>query len=67
LQVTQFPARFDAQFSGQQDAGAGERGQRVRLPARPVQRHHQLRVETFPVRAFAGQRLQLRYQLLVLS
>ena len=54
----QFGARVDAQFLGEQPAGVGVHGQRLRLPPAAVQRHHQQLAQPLPQRVGGGERGQ---------
>ena len=52
-------AGVDAELAGQQVAGPAVGGQRVGLPAAPVQRQHQLAVQPLPQRMVPDQPVQL--------
>jgi hypothetical protein len=67
LQVAQRLARVDAEVVGEGLAQPVVRGQRVGLPAGPVQREHELPVDLLVERLLPGQPLQVRYQLGVLA
>ena len=49
----------DAELAGEQVADMAVGGQRVGLPAAPVQRQHELAVQPLPQRMVGGQLLQL--------
>jgi hypothetical protein len=55
----------DAELAGEQIADMAVGGQRVALPAAPVQRQHELAVHPLPHRMLAGQLLQLGGQRVV--
>ncbi len=63
LQRRQLGAGVDAQLVGEQPGDPAVRGQRVGLPARPVQRRDQQRPQPFPQRMDRDQRLQLADEL----
>jgi hypothetical protein len=65
LQALQPQARLDAELVHQDAAGGPIGGQRVRLPARAVQREHELAVQVLAQRVGAHQRVQLADQLQV--
>ena len=67
LQVAQFPARFHAELVHQHPPGPLVGGQRLGLPAAPVERQHQLGVEPLAPRMVAGQLGQLTDQFRVQS
>jgi hypothetical protein len=58
VQVLQRLAGIDTEFDGEQAVDPLVGGERVGLPAGPVQRQHQLAVQTFPQRVAGYQLLQ---------
>jgi hypothetical protein len=65
VQVLQRLPWVDAKLPGEQVADPPVGGQRIGLPARPVQPQHELAVQPFPQRMLAGQPLQFSGQRLV--
>ena len=65
VQAPQRLAGVDAELAGEQVADPPVGGQRVGLPAAPVQRQHQLAVQPLPHRMLGGQLLQLGGQRVV--
>ena len=54
MQPPQRLAGVDAELAGEQVADMAVGGQRVALPAAPVQRQHELAVQPLPQRMLAG-------------
>jgi hypothetical protein len=67
LELLEHPARLEAELVDEERAPAAVRLERLRLPARPVQREHQLRAQAFPQRMLADERLELADHLAVAS
>jgi hypothetical protein len=65
VQAPKRSAWLDAEFLGQHCAGGAELGQRIGLPAGPVQRQHDLAAESLAQRMLADQAGQLGRCLLV--
>ena len=59
MQAAQRFCGVDAEFAGEQVAGAPVGGERFGLPAAAIQRQHELAVQPFPQRMAGGQPLQL--------
>ena len=59
LEVTELTARLDPQLFHQRAARVGVGVERLRLPARPVERQHQLRAKALPQRVPLDQLLEL--------
>jgi hypothetical protein len=62
LQRAQRRPGVDAELGREQRARSPERGERVRLPVRPVQREHEQPPPLLPQRLVRDQRLQLRHE-----
>ena len=67
LELAQLGARIDAQLLGERLARPLERGECICLPAGAIEREHELRPQTLPVRMLGDQLLELRNETVVIA